>query len=595
MSGTATSDVAYANSNGGSVWIAVTPGETISYGGWIERAAGTGVLDYSCEIVNASHSFVAWCPMTGLPSGSGGTEWAYYDNTFTVPAGGAYVQFYAEVHGGQDPDTSVTTGYFDSAFLEGSNIWSQSFSYDPFGNITKNGSITFTPGYDQTKNRFLSLPGLSYDSNGNLQNDSFHAYTWDSENKLLSIDTVSLTYDALGRMVEQARGASYTQTVYSPSGSKLALMAGQTLQKAFVPLPGGATAVYTSSGLGYYRHSDWLGSSRFASTPSRTKYFDVAYAPYGEDYSDSGTADLNFTGQNQDTSPGLYDFLYREYHPVSGRWIQPDPAGLGATDMANPQTWNRYAYVMNNPLAAVDALGLAPAGCWGECPHRNMGPMGSGGTDQCTADGFAALCDMVQDLSQTGNAASCPDGQCVFNANGFFHFDSINTMYAVNWNALSLGSDGQVLYDTGTPDDPSPPQVLSGVQGSRIALLPFNAANNWQVLPGGRLACSQITGICVPPNEIAQSDPLKKWTRAYLCGSSPANNVRNWTIEGAVKGAGVGAIAGGVTGTVLGTPVGGFFGAILGGLIDGTVTAGGGVFAGSAASAVCSTLGTYQQ
>jgi len=52
------------------------------------------------------------------------------------------------------------------------------------------------------------------------------------------------------------------------------------------------------------------------------------------------------------------DFLYREYHANSGRWIQPDPAGLGAANPANPQTWNRYAYVANNPLNAVDPLGL---------------------------------------------------------------------------------------------------------------------------------------------------------------------------------------------------------------------------------------------
>ncbi len=135
-------------------------------------------------------------------------------------------------------------------------------------------------------------------------------------------------------------------------------MSGQTLQKAFCPLPGGSTAVYTSSGLAYYRHADWLGSSRFASTPSRTKYFDVAYAPYGEDYADSGTTDLSFTGQNQDTVSGMYDFLYREYHANSGRWIQPDPAGLGAAKPSNPQSWNRYAYVGNSPLTAVDPLGL---------------------------------------------------------------------------------------------------------------------------------------------------------------------------------------------------------------------------------------------
>lgn len=74
-------------------------------------------------------------------------------------------------------------------------------------------------------------------------------------------------------MVEQARGSSYTQIVYARGGGKLALMNGQTLQKAFCALPGGGAAVYTSSGLAYYGHTDWLGSSRFASTAgSCTRY-----------------------------------------------------------------------------------------------------------------------------------------------------------------------------------------------------------------------------------------------------------------------------------------------------------------------------------
>ena len=126
---------------------------------------------------------------------------------------------------------------------------------------------------------------------------------------------------------------------------KLALMNGTTVVKVFAPLSAGATAVYTSSGLAYYRHADWLGSSRIASTPSRAVYYDGAYAPFGEPYVETGTTDRDFTGQTQDMASDLYDFLYREYHPTQGRWIQPDPAGLSVIDATNPQTWNRYGYL----------------------------------------------------------------------------------------------------------------------------------------------------------------------------------------------------------------------------------------------------------
>ena len=247
--------------------------------------------------------------------------------------------------------------------------WSQTFSLDPFGNLSKSGTSSFLPTYNLATNRFQTVPGgtPTYDANGNLTNDLSHTYSWDAEGKALTIDgsTVGLTYDALGRMVEQARGAAYTEIVYGPGGGKLALMNGQTLSKAFIPLPAGATAVYTASGLAYYRHADWLGSARLASTPSRGVYYDGAYAPYGESYAESGTADRSFTGQNQDTVSGLYDFMFREYHAVQGRWISPDPAGLGAVNPASPQSWNRYAYVSNNPLRLTDPLGLFTCG---NCP-----------------------------------------------------------------------------------------------------------------------------------------------------------------------------------------------------------------------------------
>jgi len=117
-----------------------------------------------------------------------------------------------------------------------------------------------------------------------------------------------------------------------------------------------------SWGLGYYRHADWLGSERLESggTPNAVKQ-DVAYAPFGEPYSQlsGGNGEISFTGQNKDTDWLNYDFMYREYDPRQSRWISPDPAGTSVVNFSDPQSFNRYAYVENGPLNAVDPLGLA--------------------------------------------------------------------------------------------------------------------------------------------------------------------------------------------------------------------------------------------
>src|SRR5947209_20432127 len=272
--------------------------------------------------------------------------------------------------------------------------WSQTFTYNgdgasAFGNLRKSGSTSFQPTYDPATNRIAQLPGPfvpSYDANGNLQNDSLHSYAWDANGNAITMDGVGATYDALDRMVEQNRSGSYTQIVYAPTGSKLALMNAQSLQKAFVPLPGMGTAVYTASGLAYYRHADWLGSSRFASTPGRTMYSDAAYSPFGEPYAQAGTSDLSFTGENQDTVPGLYDFPFREY-ATQGRWPSPDPAGLAAVSLDDPRTWNRYAYVLNDPLTRWDD-GMSSDECnVFECPPAGLGPSfpSFGGWSVCPA------------------------------------------------------------------------------------------------------------------------------------------------------------------------------------------------------------------
>jgi len=234
--------------------------------------------------------------------------------------------------------------------------WAQTFTYDRYGNITKSGSLAWQPGYNAANNHY-TLAGVTYDLNGNLTYDTFHNYTWDAAGHMISADAVGLTYDALGRLVEENNSGVYTEYVYA-LGKKIALMTGQTLSKAYIPLPGGTQVKYTSSGISTYRVPDWLGSLRIGSNPNRTFAWGLAFAPFGERYASSGTPAWTFTGQTEDTASGLYDFLYRELHNGQGRWISPDPAGSGAATNGDPQSWNRYTYARNNPLSFTDPLGL---------------------------------------------------------------------------------------------------------------------------------------------------------------------------------------------------------------------------------------------
>jgi RHS repeat-associated protein len=251
--------------------------------------------------------------------------------------------------------------------------WGQSFSYDAFGNISKTGSITFAASYllaNGTRNnqeQSVSSCVPTYDANGNLTTDCTfippYTYAWDTHANVSGINLagsapINITYDAFDRAVEEDNAGTYMQVLYSPIG-KLALMAIQVNKNVFLPLPGGEQATYTAGTI-RFRHYDWQGSARFESTMGEAIYGDVAYAPFGETETSTikDTPYLSFTGQQQDTIPGLYDFLYREYNPTQGRWISPDPSGQGAVDPTNPQSWNRYAYVGDSPLNRTDPNGL---------------------------------------------------------------------------------------------------------------------------------------------------------------------------------------------------------------------------------------------
>jgi RHS repeat-associated protein len=444
------------------------------------------------------------------------------------------------------------------------SAWVQTFGLDTFGNLSKtaNGGAaeSFQPTYttNPPTNQYSVIPGVTgpyYDANGDLLKDGTHTYTWDADGNVVSLpnDSIGLTFDALDRMVEQNRSGSYTQIVYGPSGGKLALMNGQTLAKGFVPLSAGATAVYTRNGsstvLSYYRHADWLGSSRLASTPSQSVYYDGAYAPYGENYAEIGTIDRNFTGQNQDTiSSGpypLYDFLDREYHPTQGRWLSPDPLGGDITD---PQSLNRYPYVMDNPTSFVDPLGLLaalgtdPAGYPGllNCPDDMDAcftiwlPMGGWGGESGGGGGGLGSGPLSGDFGPMGYPSAggwrppCDFGTCsgpgpnpyvadVVVSGGEFH------IYVNVLEFLGLLPGLQALYNAGvrasTVASPWAPVAWYGTSAA-VALLPAlpsgaKAFWDWAALNpiAWRCAISFGSNVLSPPSPWVETDE-------YQCGTA---------------------------------------------------------------------------
>ena len=84
------------------------------------------------------------------------------------------------------------------------------------------------------------------------------------------------------------------------------------------------------------------------------KVSDMRYYPYGETRSGAIATDRRYTGQRQEIGLGLYDYNARYYDPSLGRFIQADTL---VPSPANPQSLNRYAYTLNNPLRYTDPSG----------------------------------------------------------------------------------------------------------------------------------------------------------------------------------------------------------------------------------------------
>jgi RHS repeat-associated protein len=170
-----------------------------------------------------------------------------------------------------------------------------SWAYDPWGNrtdqnVTAGTCSTSHLGTMSVQNRLVGAP-YQYDAAGNLTNDGAHTYSYDAENRLVSVDsgsTATYTYDAEGRRVKKTGGGvpQTTDYVYDQNGQVLAerLSTGWNAQYAY--LNGQLIAIY-KSGTTYFAHQDHLGSARLVTTLSGGIQESDDFLPYGERISTS--------------------------------------------------------------------------------------------------------------------------------------------------------------------------------------------------------------------------------------------------------------------------------------------------------------------
>jgi RHS repeat-associated protein len=191
--------------------------------------------------------------------------------------------------------------------------------------------------------------------------DGTHAYTYDAENRISTVDagsTATFTYDAEGR---RASKNAYTY-LYDLAGHAVAELNSGTWDRSEVYAAGRHLATYAGSTT-YFPHVDWLGTERVRTNTAGNIVETCARLPFGDGQSCTGSdvSPLHFTSKQRDTESNLDYFGARYYSSGIGRFITPDwavkPAAVPYAILPDPQTLNLYGYVRNNPLSHADVDG----------------------------------------------------------------------------------------------------------------------------------------------------------------------------------------------------------------------------------------------
>lgn len=246
-----------------------------------------------------------------------------------------------------------------------------SFDYNPASQIktriTTNPLFAWTPpssGFS-TSNTYdglnrdaaiVALPG-GYDPKGNLTGDGIRTFTYDVENRLVSVggpSGLTLGYDALGRL-RQTTGTVTAKFLYDGPNLVAEYDAADNLISRYVHGPNIDEPLVWYDGSGsanrQWLHADWQGSIIALSGDAGAATQIYAYGPWGEPKDDLWAGSrFRFTGQIVLPEAKLYHHKARVYDPEAGRFLQTDPVG-------NADDLNLYAYVGGDPVNYTDPEG----------------------------------------------------------------------------------------------------------------------------------------------------------------------------------------------------------------------------------------------
>jgi RHS repeat-associated protein len=248
---------------------------------------------------------------------------------------------------------------------------SVSVQYDALGNITNKSDVgAYTYGRPHAVTQAGSNT-YTYDANGNALTGAGRTLAWTSYNLPYQIvetlngtpTTTTFLYDynhVRAKQTSPGKAVVYLNPRIDLGGHYHKETAGSVVTESFYFYAGGKVvgAYITKTNASpqtHYFHGDHLGSISVVTDQAGQVIARYQYDAWGKRVLAAGSnATIHgFTG-HEHLEDGLVHMNGRVFDPVLGRFLSADPH---IQDPSNLQSWNRYSYVLNNPLAYTDPSG----------------------------------------------------------------------------------------------------------------------------------------------------------------------------------------------------------------------------------------------